>query len=85
MTLVSSTNAQVPAQRNPSTIAAASRRWMLPIRISWLTGSASTSRDAGQGRASHHATSARNTVQTTVNTSRGSRPRTANTWANAGE
>ena len=47
--VVSSTNAQVPAQRNPSTIAAANRRWICPIRISWLTGSASTSSAAGQG------------------------------------
>ena len=71
VTLVSSTNAQVPAQRNPSTIAAASSRWICPIRISWLTGRASTSSAVGHGRASHMATAARNTVQPTWNTSRG--------------
>ncbi len=36
------------------------------MRISWLTGRASTRSEAGHGRASHHATPARKTVQTTV-------------------
>ena len=85
VTLVSSGNAHVPDQRNPSTIAAASSRWMLPIITSWLTGSASTSSEAGQGRASHHATAASRIVQPTMNTSRGRSPMTANTCANAGE
>ena len=85
VTLVSSTNAQVPAQRNPSTIAAASRRWICPIRISWLTGSASTSSDAGHGRASHTATAARSRVHPTWNTSRGTLPITENACAKAGE
>ena len=49
VTLVSCTNDQVPAHRKPSTIAAASSRWMFPMRISWLTGRASTRSEAGHG------------------------------------
>ena len=58
---------------------------MLPIMTSWLTGRASTSSEAGQGRASHQATAASRIVQPTMNTSRGRSPMIANTWAKAGE